>query len=294
MSTHTTETIAPRPAASVSARAEARDVMRNVASPRVYPVLQVLGFRFRNITLEQAASALVEDAERDIRTRVYFVNAHCVNTAARNKAYCKVLHSAEILFADGAGLALAARLWGKRFVDNVNGTDLFPLICERAVARGIPVALLGARPGVVTQCAEKLRERFPGLRIAWVRDGYCKMEQQADLIDEINRSGAKMLFVAKGVPLQENWIHDNSAALNVPVILGVGALFDFCAGSVPRAPLIMRKLKLEWLFRLALEPRRLFKRYVIGNPLFVYRAVKDRVLGRSPARDMCSPDKRKG
>lgn len=293
MSSHTTETMVTRPPV-VPARADVADKLRTVSAPRVYPVLQVFGFNFRNISLEQAANALVEDAERGIRARVYFVNAHCVNTAARDKSYCRVLHRADILFADGAGLALAARLWGKHFVDNVNGTDLFPLICERAVAKGIPIALLGAKPGVVTKCAERLVEKFPGLRIAWVGDGYYKEDEQEGIIDAINASGARMLFVAKGVPLQENWIDANASAINAPVILGVGALFDFCSGSVPRAPKAMRKMKLEWAFRLMMEPKRLFKRYVVGNPLFMYRAVRDRLLGYNTARDMCSTDKRSG
>ncbi len=287
MSTDTTESIGSSRAV-MTPRAAGYAPVRQAAAPPTFPMLQIFGFNFRDVTLEQAANALVDAAECGVRTRVYFVNAHCINIAARNPEYRAALHSADVLFADGAGMALAARLWGKRFVDNVNGTDLFPLICERVVAKGIPIALLGARPGVVTKCAEKLHERYSGLRIVWQGDGYYKKDEQTGIIRAINQSGARILFVAKGVPLQEKWIDDNSSHLNVPVILGVGALFDFVSGTIPRAPQLMRRMKLEWLFRLMLEPKRLFKRYVIGNPLFICRAVKERLLGRNGAKHTCS------
>jgi N-acetylglucosaminyldiphosphoundecaprenol N-acetyl-beta-D-mannosaminyltransferase len=291
VTTNTTESIASQ-RTTMARRPEVSEHAKAVIPPRTFPILRLFGFNFRNITLEQAADALVEDAEHDHRTLVYFMNAHCINTAARDETYCNVLHKADLLFADGAGLALAARIWGERFEDNVNGTDLFPLICARVVEKGLPIALLGAKPGVVRKCAENLLEKYPGLKIAWLRDGYHNGDEQEEIIDAINRSGARMLFVAKGVPLQENWIHNNAAAIKVPVIMGVGALFDFCSGTVPRAPLWMRKIKLEWLFRLGMEPKRLFKRYVIGNPLFVYRALKRRFLEKTPASNICSKNSR--
>jgi N-acetylglucosaminyldiphosphoundecaprenol N-acetyl-beta-D-mannosaminyltransferase len=237
-----------------------------------------LGLRFRDIALHEAASMLVRDAEHGVRRIVFFINAHCCNIAATDKNYADALRQADLLFADGFGVALAARMWGQRLRDNINGTDLFPLLCELAAARGVPIALLGAKPGVAEQCAARMSARYTGLRVVFTRDGYADAANPERTIASINRSGARILLVAKGVPLQELWITQHAEAINLPILMGVGALFDFYSGRIRRAPIALRRLKLEWLFRLSLEPRRLFTRYILGNPLFVYRALKMRLM----------------
>jgi exopolysaccharide biosynthesis WecB/TagA/CpsF family protein len=112
----------------------------------------------------------------------------------------------------------------------------------------------------------------------WVEDGYRSSEEEGARLPELNASGAKMLLVAKGVPSQEHWIAANAARLTAPVILGVGALFDFYSGTIPRAPQLVRKLRIEWLYRLLHEPRRLFRRYVLGNPEFIARVLLRRLF----------------
>ena len=107
----------------------------------------------------------------------------------------------------------------------------------------------------------------------WVEDGYLSSDAEDVKLAELNTSGARLLLVAKGVPAQERWIAAHAARLTVPVILGVGALFDFYSGTVPRAPPLVRKLRMEWAYRLLQEPRRLFRRYVLGNPEFIARAL---------------------
>ncbi|HID81478.1 MAG TPA: glycosyltransferase [Chromatiales bacterium] len=244
------------------------------------PILNLFGIDFLNLNLADAADMVVSRACKNLSTRIFFVNAHCINVAAKDKTYYKTLREAEMLFSDGVGMAIAAKFWGKKFQDNVNGTDLFPLICKQAAEHGTPIALLGAKPGHATTCAEKMVSQYPGLRIVWTHHGYYPKEKLDRLIEGINNSGAKILFIAKGVPLQENWITENKSKLSVPVILGVGALFDFYSGATPRAPLILRKIKLEWLFRFLLEPKRMFKRYITGNPAFLFRAIKLRLLNK--------------
>lgn len=240
--------------------------------------VDVLGLRFEDATLAEAADRLIEYAAAGLRRQVFFVNAHCVNVACRDRDYHAVLSNGRMLFADGLGMAIAARLWGVRFRDNVNGTDLFPLLCERAAASDVPMAFLGAQPGIAERCAERMRERFPGLRVVWTHHGYYPAADQARIVREINRSGAALLLVAKGVPRQELWIARHGPELSAPVLMGVGALFDFYSGAVPRCPARLRELRMEWLFRLLVEPRRLFGRYVLGNPLFLYRVIERRVL----------------
>lgn len=238
---------------------------------------EFLGLRFWDCSLSRAASYLAGRAAANQKLQVYFVNAHCINVASRDHAYASLLEQAPFLFADGAGMALAARIWALRLLNNVNGTDLFPVLCQAAAQAKIPVAFLGARPGVANACAERMKREIPGLDVVWVEHGYCTPRQEESRIEALNASGARILFVAKGVPAQEHWIAAHVDRLTVPVVLGVGALFDFYSGTVPRAPRLMRDLRLEWVFRLWQEPRRMFRRYVIGNPEFMVRALMRRI-----------------
>lgn len=265
------------------------------ASPRLIPVeasprsrqeqrslTEVIGYQFKDQSLEDVAASLVDDARNGIQRQVFFVNAHCINVAARNEAYDSVLRSAPWLYADGAGMAVASRIWGQPLKHNVNGTDLFPILCKNAARHDVPIALLGACPGVAEACARRLHEACPNLRVVSSHHGYLSPEEEQRMLEEIHDSGARILLVAKGVPKQELWMRQNAGKINVPVLIGVGALFDFYSGSLPRAPLLMRRLRLEWLFRLLMEPRRLFRRYVIGNPEFLFRVLKARFSGGTP------------
>ena len=233
----------------------------------------IMGLRYWDVGLPRAARFLIDKAAAGERLQVYFVNAHCVNVAARDPGYARLLKDAPLLFADGAGMALAARCSGVALEHNVNGTDLFPELCAAAAAAAVPVAFLGARRGVAAACAALMERHHPGLRVVWVADGYLPAAEEDARLQELNASGARLLFVAKGVPAQELWIAAHAAALAAPVVLGVGALFDFYSGTIARAPPLLRRLRLEWLYRLLREPRRLFRRYVLGNPEFVARAL---------------------
>ena len=236
-------------------------------------------------TLEEAACVLVKDSLNGVKRQVFFVNAHCVNVAAQNPKYSDVLQQADYLYADGSGMRIAAQLAGESLRDNLNGTDLFPLLCEAAVQAKVKIALIGAKPGVAKRCAAQMRERYPGLLIEPIHHGYYKPSDEQELIERLNSSGASILLVAKGVPQQELWISSNAHRIDIPVLIGVGALFDFFSGDVPRAPLALRKVGLEWVHRLKNEPRRLFTRYVFGNPLFLSRVLFLRLQGR---RVLCS------
>jgi exopolysaccharide biosynthesis WecB/TagA/CpsF family protein len=245
---------------------------------------EFIGLKFWDIPLPRAARFIVDRAACGERTHVFFVNAHCVNAAAAHAGYAKLLADAPFVFADGVGMAIAARFSGTRLEHNVNGTDLFPLICQAAAAASVPIALLGAKPGVAQACAERMTRTFPGLRVVWTDHGYLGAEQERARLADLNASGARILFVAKGVPAQECWIAENAERLAPPVVLGVGALFDFYSGAVKRAPPLVRGLRSEWLYRLVLEPRRLSRRYLLGNPAFIARTLLWRSLSHPLAR----------
>ncbi len=240
----------------------------------------VFGLRFWDADLDHVARFLVQQAQRNERFEGFFVNAHCVNVAANDAAYAQLLSNAPFLFADGVGMAIAARMHGVKLSHNVNGTDLFPRLCAAAAAADLPIALLGARPGIAAACQQRMQAAVPGLRVAWSGHGYLTAREEALHIEQLNASGAKILLVAKGVPQQERWIAQHRTHVTVPVMLGVGALFDFHSGATARAPRVMRQLRSEWLFRLLSEPRRLSRRYLLGNPAFLARTVSWRASGR--------------
>ena len=229
--------------------------------------VDLFGMPLLSATRDEAVSLLLAPGRR----RVAFVNAHCVNVAFDNAEYREALDSADLLLPDGAGVELAARWHGARLADNLNGTDLCPDLLAQAARRGMAVFLLGGRPGVAQAAADALQTRFPDLRVAGVRDGFAGADP-ANAIVAINESGAHILLVAMGVPLQDLWLARHRDMLRPDLVMGVGALFDFLSGQVPRAPRLIRKARLEWLWRLGLEPRRMFGRYVIGNVVFLLRA----------------------
>jgi exopolysaccharide biosynthesis WecB/TagA/CpsF family protein len=206
------------------------------------------------------------------KRRVFFLNAHCANLRASNPLYSAALARADYVLPDGIGVDIAAKMQGTKLTANLNGTDLVPPLLEHAATRGLSVFLIGARPGTADTAAKSLCRAIPGLKIAGTRDGFEAARDTAAAVAEINASGANIVLVAMGVPLQELWIDQNFHRLSAQLVMGVGALFDFLAGNVKRAPAAVRRAKLEWAWRLAMEPRRLAKRYLAGNVTFLARA----------------------
>ena len=237
-------------------------------------------------------TAIAAMLDRGGRTTAAFVNAHCINHAARDSKYARALRAADFILPDGSGISLAAKMTGQRLTENLNGTDLCRPLCLEAARRGLSIYLLGAAPGIAEKAAENLIHSVPGLRIAGVRDGFFGDENSNALIAEINESGADILLVAMGVPLQDVWLYRHRRQIDARLAMGVGALFDFEAGAVPRAPSFLRKTGLEWTWRLAMEPRRMAARYLLGNPMFVARAVVNAFRTPAPLRPAMPLNKR--
>ena len=230
--------------------------------------------------------------DRPGKTTVAFLNAHCANTAARDAVYKRALTAADFVLPDGSGISLAAKMTGRKLTENLNGTDLCHPLCKEAARRGLSVYLLGARPGVAEKAAANLIHAIPGLRIAGTRDGFFSAEETDSVIDEINASEADILLVAMGVPLQDVWLYQHRRQINAKLAMGVGALLDFVAGEVTRAPVAVRKAGLEWVWRLGIEPRRMFNRYVVGNPVFMARAAMNALRTETPRRRAMPASKR--
>ncbi|WP_226344451.1 WecB/TagA/CpsF family glycosyltransferase [Agilicoccus flavus] len=235
----------------------------------------LLGVELDNSTMDETLHWAVQQAQAARTAVLTFVNPDCLNQAIDNAAYRDVLSHADRVMPDGIGIKVATGFQGIDVRENVNGTDMFPLLCEQAAENDLSLFLLGARDGVASAAASEMQRRYPTLRIAGTHHGYFGPTDEAEVIDRINASGADILLVAFGVPLQEIWLDRHRDALRAGLVLGVGGLFDFYSGRIPRAPRWVREVGMEWAWRLAQEPRRMWRRYVIGNPLFLSRAWRD-------------------
>ncbi|MCG8669729.1 MAG: WecB/TagA/CpsF family glycosyltransferase [Pseudomonadales bacterium] len=248
--------------------------MSNPNSLQHIDLFSIFGIKINNVMMQEAIELVINS--KSTRTssgskKAYFINANSLNQAFDSKSLSSVLNKSDYCFADGAGVRIAAKQQGIQVKDNVNGTDMLPLLCAACCEHEQSIFLLGAEDGVAKQASQNLTKRFPGLKIAGTHHGHIANEDNQSLVKKINESGADILLVAMGTPLQESWIEENAHLLNTNIALAVGGLFDFYSGRIPRAPLFMRKLGVEWIWRLANEPVKKFKRYVIGNPLFLLR-----------------------
>ncbi|MEF2552359.1 WecB/TagA/CpsF family glycosyltransferase [Aurantimonas sp. A2-1-M11] len=214
-------------------------------------------------------------------TRLAFLNAHCVNLVRRNASYRQALQECLVL-PDGIGVDLAAQLlYGARFRENLNGTDFVPRLLA-ALERPCRVALIGGAPGVAERAGARFREIAPRHDYTAVSDGYFDAAAQPGILAALERARADIVLVAMGVPAQEIFIARALDFRHGRLFVGVGALFDFCAGNVSRAPKMIRRLRMEWVWRLALEPARLWRRYILGNPAFLLGILRDRFLPHHP------------
>jgi len=231
----------------------------------------LFGIKVHNQSMAEAVeNVMTYESNMRVQT-VCFVNVNTLNLARTHAYLTGAVNDANWVFADGSGVRLAAKRQGIVLKDNVNGTDMLPHLCERAAQTGRRIFLLGAAEGVADRAAQNLRQRYCGLQIVGTHHGYFDLSQSEQLIEQINASRADLLFVALGSPMQEQWLRMHREALTVNTALAVGGLFDFFSGRIPRAPLWLRKLGCEWVWRLMQEPRKKFHRYVIGNPAFLWR-----------------------
>ncbi len=191
--------------------------------------------------------------------RIVAVNPEKVMKAGADPSLMAFLRGSELLIPDGIGVVLAARLLRLGRMGRVAGADLMPAICERVSGTGHGVFLFGASEEVNRRAAEVLVERYPTLTVSGRQHGYLAREEWPALVDTINASGAAVLFIALGSPTQELWMDEYLNRLDVRVCQGVGGTFDVLAGHVTRAPAILRRLHLEWLYRLLSQPGRLLR-----------------------------------
>jgi len=231
----------------------------------------VVGVQVDALTMRQIVEKILGWTDDSSTMRVAVgVNAHVCNLAASDRILGGDLAVTDLNYADGQSVVWAARCLGLAIPERVATTDLiYPLAAECA-RLDKKIFLYGGRPGVAEQAAAVLTRAAPGLRTE-ARDGYVPEQETARLIGEINASGASILLVGLGDPLQQRWVSRHRGQLTVPVVLTCGGLFDHTSGAHRRAPAWLIASGLEWLWRFLLEPKRLARRYLLGNPAFLLR-----------------------
>jgi len=232
--------------------------------------LSLFGLHVKNTTMAEAVNWITQ-TQTDKTKIGFFVNVHSINLSISDPKFFDQLSNANALFADGSGMRLAAKKAGFLLNGNNNGTDMLPHLCRSCIKSNQSIYFLGAAPGIAEQAANKLCKKYPGLNIAGTKHGYNKDNNAEQIIESINNSGCDILLVAMGSPVQEQWLLEHRDKLQCKTALAVGGLFDFYSGNISRSPLWLREIGMEWIWRLLQEPRNKFNRYVIGNPIFLYR-----------------------
>ncbi|MDY8107948.1 WecB/TagA/CpsF family glycosyltransferase [Fulvimarina sp. 2208YS6-2-32] len=241
--------------------------------------LRLAGIEVVNETGARIIAQVGQALERGEPVKLAFLNAHCVNLARQDRAYREALASCRVL-PDGVGVDIGARIiHGRFFVENLNGTDFVPRLFAE-IETPLKVALVGGRPGVAERAARTLKAQTPRHAFVAVSDGYFGEAGRDRVLSTLEADGGfDVVLVAMGVPAQELFMNLHLNVGHGRILIGVGALFDFLAGNVARAPLAVRKVRLEWVWRMGLEPSRLWRRYVLGNPRFLAGILKDRLGG---------------
>jgi N-acetylglucosaminyldiphosphoundecaprenol N-acetyl-beta-D-mannosaminyltransferase len=218
--------------------------------------------------------------------RVMYVNAHVLNQSREEPALRAALNAADLVYCDGYGVRLAAKALDVQIPHRMTGADWIWDLAGLCEVAGLSIYLLGSEPGYAAEAADRLRRRHPLLRIAGSHHGYFEVGSPHDdrVLEDINARRPDILLVGMGTPKQEMWVEHNAARVEAGVLWTVGALFDYVSGRTPRAPGWLADNGLEWIFRLAIEPQRMWRRYLLGNPVFVSRVLAQSRNRRAAAR----------
>jgi N-acetylglucosaminyldiphosphoundecaprenol N-acetyl-beta-D-mannosaminyltransferase len=244
----------------------------------------ILGSRIDLVQPYEVIGFIEQRIENRRKTLLTYINIHAINLAYTDFAFRKIINNSDLIFCDGFGVKLAAEILFKKKLHRMTPPDWFDDLFSCSEKKNHSIFLLGSHQQVIENASKEIKKRFPAINITGIHNGYFdknkKAEGNIEIIDLINLSQPDILIVGFGMPIQEKWIFENKDQLNVRVIIPVGAYFDYLTGEVHRVPNWMTDHGLEWLGRLIIEPGRLWKRYIIGNPLFFWRVLYHHILGK--------------
>lgn len=239
--------------------------------------LYIFGVPIHRVTMNEAVEILKGYLKEDRIHIVATPNAEIIMMAQKDEEYKKILNETNLNVPDGSGVVFASKVFNKPLKERVAGFDLMMEFVKWASHKDVSVYLLGAKPEVVEKAQSNLKNLYPSLKIVGFHHGYFNEKEEENIIEDINKRAAQVLFVALGAPKQEKWIYKNKEKLKVKIAMGVGGSFDVIAGKAKRAPEIYRKLGLEWLYRLIQEPWR-YKR-MSALPKFAFKVLLARLKG---------------
>jgi len=254
--------------------------------------VNVLGVGIHALRRRELLARVASTLRTGQRAQIMYANAHTLNSAYSNAELRSWLNRADVVYCDGTGVKLAARLLGQHLPERMTGADWIndlSLLCQE---ESFSLFLLGSEPGVADQAAAQLSRLYPGLQIVGTHHGFFEHEgpENAQVVAQINEAQPHIVLVGLGTPLQEQWIAHSFSLVQAQVIWAVGALLDFVAGREPRAPRWMLDHGLEWLGRLLAAPGRKWRRYLLGNPLFLARVLRQRMAPSQPEEGLKSQD----
>lgn len=236
-------------------------------------LVSILGVKVSNLSMDCAINFIDRCISKDFSvTRIiYIVNAHTLNLAVEDPAFHNTLNDAFKVLGDGTGIRWAAAQRGVRMNANLVGTDLIPRLFEKTAGRGFRYYVLGADKSTIAHAAKNCVKMYPGWELVGYHHGYIDGKDTPTIIEKINSAQPHLLLVGMGNPRQEQWLQDYKSMLHTHIAIGVGGLFDHWGGNLVRAPLWIRRLGFEWLQILLQQPSRKWRRYLIGNPKFLWR-----------------------
>lgn len=238
--------------------------------------IEIVGVNVDNINYAEAEKRIEEFFEGDRLNMIFTPNSEIMVDAVKDSKLENILNDAQMIIADGIGVVIASRFYRTPLKERVTGADLTAKILEIAASKGRSVFLLGATQDSVQTAAKKIEERYPNIRVAGIRNGYFTEDEEEQIINEINDSGAEVLIVGLGAPKQEKFIYRHKVNLRVKIAIGVGGVIDLYSGMKKRAPEIYQKLGLEWSYYLMKQPSRIKR---VGKlPKFIILAMYDAVF----------------
>ncbi len=241
------------------------------------PTVTIDGLSVSCLTRDELTAQLKTSLRRRTTSLFCYANVHAANVAHDDPDFLNVLNRSDVLYCDGMGLRYAGILLRRNIPQRIALTDWVDDVMSCAEQLRVRVYLLGGAEGVADAAAQRLRMRYPRLRIAGWHHGYLTDESSAHIVREVNRLNVDLLIVGMGMPLQERWIARVFDQLPPATILTAGSCLEYLSGNRSRCPMWMSRSGLEWLFRLLQEPRRLWRRYLIGNPRFLFRILLERL-----------------
>lgn len=248
--------------------------------PRLRPSassVTIAGIPVANLTENETVAAIDELISQGGSHYAAVVNAAKIVAANRDGRLKQILLEGDLVTADGMSVVWASRILGGPLKQRVTGIDLFERLIEHAALRGLSVYFVGASEESVGGVAERFAKKYPSLKISGYHNGYFTDSESQSLVESIRLSRADLLFVAMGSPAQEYWIASNIEKAGVRFALGVGGSFDHVSGLARRAPQWMQRIGFEWLYRFLREPRRMWRRYLIGNSVFIWLIARQRL-----------------